>query len=476
MTLLRSSIAVATSFLAGLAVGWVDVGASEVQGPLLLLMLAAFAITVASRAPAWLVAMWVVQGLIVGHAIFAHGELEWGILIAVIPALIASYGGQAVATLIRKMSSSLAEMESAAENKTVWHLRSWSTSTLLSAALQACALIGAVPVYATNVARGQPFSWWITIVWQVISFLAWVLATPHVLRAWRALRRDRAAGVTPTELSAHVAIVAGIALLHAVVLPLVTRAMFVPLGPNGMASAMAWALAAYLPLDALTYALAIMLAHASDATAVARKASAREAVVRGELASTRLASLRAQLRPHFLFNALNAATVLTRRGDQESAARVLNQLAELLRYVLADERDSVRLSDELAFADAYLAIERERFPDRLRVGTDVSADARDALVPHLLLQPLVENAVQHGVSARVGEGTVVIRGWRIDDMLHITVENDGPPYVPDSTTNGIGLTNTRARLATIYGDGARLVLEPRAQGGAVAHVTIPYTA
>ncbi len=475
MTLLRSSIAVAASFLAGLAVGWVDVGASEVQGPLVLLMLAAFVITVVARAAAWLVAMWVVQGLLVGHAIFARGELEWGILIAVIPALIAAYGGRAVAALIGKTSSSLATGEPSPPDATAWHLRPWTTSTLLGAALQACALLGAVPVYATNVARGQPFSWWITIVWQVISFLAWVVATPLVLRAWRTLRRDRAAGVTPAELSTHVVMVAGIALLHAVVLPVITRAMFVPLGPNGVTGAMAWAFAAYLPLDALTYSLTIMLARASDATAVARAASAREAVVRGELATTRLASLRAQLRPHFLFNALNAATVLIKRGDKESAARVLNQLAELLRYVLADEGASVLLGDELAFADAYLAIERERFPDRLRVTSEISADARAALVPHLLLQPLVENAVQHGVSAQVGEGAVVIRGWRVDDTLHITVENDGPPFVAGSATNGIGLANTKARLATIYGARAQLTLESGSPGGAIAHVTIPYS-
>jgi LytS/YehU family sensor histidine kinase len=287
-----------------------------------------------------------------------------------------------------------------------------------------------------------------------------------VLRAWRTLRRD-GGSVTLAEVSTHAAIIAGIALLHAVALPLLTRVLFVPLGPSGMPSATAWALSAYLPLDALTYSLTIMLAHASDAKALER-------VVRGELATTRLASLRAQLRPHFLFNALNAATVLTKRGDAESAVRVLSQLAELLRYVLADDRASVRLSDELTFAESYLAIERERFPDRLRVTTEISADSRDALVPHLLLQPLVENAVQHGVSARVGQGAVVIRSWRIDDELHVTVENDGPPYVAGNATSGIGLANTRARLTTIYGERGTLTLAARPEGGAVAHVTLPY--
>jgi sensor histidine kinase YesM len=83
--------------------------------------------------------------------------------------------------------------------------------------------------------------------------------------------------------------------------------------------------------------------------------------------------------------------------------------------------------------------------------------------------------VQHGISARIGLGTVTIRAWRIDDMLHVTVENDGPPYVGDNETRGIGLANTRARLATIYGERAQLTLEPRPEGGTVARVTIPYT-
>jgi sensor histidine kinase YesM len=251
-----------------------------------------------------------------------------------------------------------------------------------------------------------------------------------------------------------------------------------------------WALAAYLPLDALTYCLIVMLGHASDAKVLARVVAERESAVRGELATMRLASLRAQLRPHFLFNALNAATVLARRGDADSVTRVLNRLAELLRYVLRDAEDNpgddnkamARLGDELDFADSYLAIERERFPDRLRATSEITLDARAALVPHLLLQPLVENAVHHGIGVRVGAGTVTIRAWRIEQVLHVTVENDGPSPTAlardesGRTTHGIGLANTRARLRTLYGDDAALTLDAPPDGGAIAHIVLPYRA
>jgi two-component system LytT family sensor kinase len=484
----RSTIWVAIALLAGLAVGWLDVSASEVQGPLLLLMLAAFAIAFLSRTPAWLVALAVTLGLPLAHLIHGSGDAQWGMLIALVPTLIASYSAKGVVALIGATSSTLVSPEQRTDNPEAWYERPASTPSLLGAALLGCALVGAVPVYATNAARGQPFTWWLTIIWQILSFLAWVIVAPLVLRTWRHSRRNGIRAVTPSEIATHAAVVVGIAFMHAAALPLVTRLLFIPLGPDGIPAAMQWAFAAYLPLDALTYCLVIMLAHASDANAIARAAAERESAVRGELATSQLATLRAQLRPHFLFNALNAATVLTRRGDVESAARVLSRLAELLRYVLRGaEGDTTvgddgmaRLGDELDFADSYLAIERERFPDRLHVETEITADARAALVPHLLLQPLVENAVQHGIGAHIGSGTVTIRAWRIAEALHVSVENDGPQTTMPAdtsngrTTHGIGLANTRARLSTIYGSKAQLELSARPEGGVAARIILPY--
>ena len=489
----RSAMTTTVALVCGLAIGWLDVGASEVQGPLLLLMLATFAIALVSRTPAWLVALAVALGLPLAHmiayAVNGSANAQWGMLVALAPALIASYSGRGVALLVGATSSTLAPSENAVADDAVWHQRPASAAWLLGAALLGCALVGAVPVYATSVARGQPFAWWLTVVWQIVSFLAWAIAVPLVLRTERPVMRT-GRGVAPAEIAMRSAIVAGIALLHSAVLPLLTRALFIPLGPGGIPRAALWALAAYLPLDALAYGLVAMLGHASDATYIARAAAEREAVVRGELAASQLATLRTQLRPHFLFNALNAAAILTRRGDSVSAARVLHRLAELLRYVLKDGDENasgdttpmVRLGEELDFADSYLVIERERFPDRLRVATEVTPDAREALVPHLILQPLVENAVHLGIDARVSAGVVTIRAWRIGTLLHLAVENDGPDVtaVPGDgsgqPTHGSGLAKTRAMLHTIYGDEATLTLVLRREGGALAHITLPYRA
>ena len=479
-------LATATALLSGMTVGWLDVRAAEVQGPLLALMLATFIVALVTRAPAWLLAIAAGAGLPIGHLVSRAagegGDAHWGMLVACIPALLAAYGGRWISTLIQSTTTTLTGAETTNDND-AWYERPASPPYLLGVALFGCAAIGAAPVYAVSVARGQPIAWWVTTIWQIISFVAWTLTAPLVLRIWNSRRRDDAPGVTPAELATHAAFVTAIALLHALALPLLTSALFIPLGSSGIGGAATWSLAAYLPLDALTYCLVVGLGHASDANRRARAAATRESAVRGELASSRLATLRAQLRPHFLFNALNAATVLTRRGDADAASRVLTELADLLRYVLRDtdaegRGEFVRLGDELAFAESYLAIERDRVPDRLLKSTEVTDDARLALVPHLLLQPLVENAVRHGVGARVGVGTVTIRARRVDALLHISVEDDGPGPRSNNSHNqahGIGLSNSRARLATLYGDRAELTLAARTGGGARARVIIPYT-
>ncbi len=407
---------------------------------------------------------------------------------------MAAYAGRWIESVMHATSTTLASVTDAAvrgEEIVPWHTRPAPSTLLLSLALLGTAIVGAVPVNATTNAHGQPFAWWVTTVWQIISFTAWVLAAPAVLRFWQAQRNRDAQGLTITEVAANAAAAGPIAGVHALTLPLLTRALFVPLGREGVGSAVAWALAAYLPLDALTYCLIVGLGHASDVDRRARAAAARESAVRGELATARFSSLRAQLHPHFLFNALNAATVLARRGDPNASSRVLTQLAELLRYVLrgADEdanthgsapngdAEMVTLGDEITFAGSYLAIERERFPDRLTMSIEIPADLGAALVPHLLLQPLVENAVLHGVGARLGTSTIVIRAGRVGKALHVTVENIGPAANADvraaTPTRGIGLANTRARLAAIYGEDAELIFTEHPDGSATTHVAVP---
>lgn len=482
------ALAAGLALFAGLVVGWFDVGATGNQGPLLLFMIAAFSAALISRAPAWILAIAVAVGLPVAHVVAAalgqHGASpDPRMAIVLIPLLVAAYAGRGTAFLITSSAGALTfEQHPEPADTSPWQTRPASPAALLGISLVACAAVGVVPVYASNIARHQPFAWWVTLIWQTSSFIAWSLGAPALLRTWQHLHAKDAQGVSPRELTTHVIILTVIAFAHALALPVLTIALRVPLGEEGFRYAIKWALAAYLPLDTLTYCLIIGLGHASNSARRLRLANARESAVRGELAASRLASLQAQLQPHFLFNALNAATVLAKRGDADRAARVLTEIADLLRYVLRGSDNLgniglIPLSDELTFAESYLAIEKERFPDRLSWHVTADEATRAVLIPHLLLQPLVENAVKHGVGGQIGKVAVTIHASLSDSILTIVVNDTGGKATetvraPHST--GIGLANTRARLDSLYGENATLTLSRDPNGaGTSATVIIP---
>jgi two-component system LytT family sensor kinase len=190
-----------------------------------------------------------------------------------------------------------------------------------------------------------------------------------------------------------------------------------------------------------------------------------------------------QLRPHFLFNALNTISGLIRTGDSRGAVQMTAGLADLLRAVLrSDGTQEVPLRQELDFVGRYLRVEQLRFQDKLHTQIQADPEASDALVPHLLLQPLVENAVRHGSRDDEAENRVDIHITREADMLWLRVRDRGhgptarptpEPGVPEDE-GGIGLTNTRARLRHLYGDAYRLELLPAEGGGALAEVAIPF--
>jgi len=194
-----------------------------------------------------------------------------------------------------------------------------------------------------------------------------------------------------------------------------------------------------------------------------------------QLAGARLAALQAQLNPHFLFNSLNTAAVLVREGDRTSATRVIQQLSDLLRRTLNRRQvHEVPLDDELALVHQYLAVEQARFSDRLRPEFWIEAEARSALVPSFALQHLVQNAVRHGVAERIEAGHVMVTASRSDDVLELSVMDDGPGIAPGAEAlPGHGLDETRQRLAALYGDRASLVLE-RLPAGTAARMRLPF--
>ena len=218
--------------------------------------------------------------------------------------------------------------------------------------------------------------------------------------------------------------------------------------------------------DMLAYWAAVGVIHAIE---YYRESRARE------LEATRLAleNLRAQLQPHFLFNTLQSISTLIHR-DQAAADRMLTDLSDLLRLSLrSTASQEVPLREELAFLDRYLDIMRMRFGDRLVI--DVAADSavRDALVPSLVLQPIVENAITHGMADRPDIGHVAVRARRSGTALHLEVSDDGPGMAaPAPDGNGIGLANTRERVSRLYGDAGKVEL--MADGGLTVRITIPY--
>jgi two-component system, LytTR family, sensor kinase len=192
-----------------------------------------------------------------------------------------------------------------------------------------------------------------------------------------------------------------------------------------------------------------------------------------QLAAARLDALRAQLNPHFLFNSLNAVGVLVRDRDTETASRVIEELGAMLHELLkADAAHEITLAEELEFLQRYLAVEQIRFSDRLRPTFDIDAATLGAAVPTLVLQPLVENALRHGIAKRTDAGHLHVAGRREGDDLVLAVSDDGPGVTGSS--GGIGLSNIRARLVTLHGDRARLELTSRPGGGAIVTVRIPY--
>jgi two-component system LytT family sensor kinase len=210
-----------------------------------------------------------------------------------------------------------------------------------------------------------------------------------------------------------------------------------------------------------------------------RERERRAAELEALLADARLHALTGQLRPHFLFNALHGVSTLMHR-DVEAADEMLSELSALLRATL--ERDGVQevpLDEELATARHYVEIMRVRFGDRLVVAEEIDPRARKALVPHLVLQPLVENAVEHGIAQDPGAGRIWIRARAEDGHCTLTVADDGPGPAGGSEAavrEGIGLTNTRRRLAQLYGPAATLTLQPRREGGTEVVIRLPYRA
>jgi two-component system, LytTR family, sensor kinase len=329
-----------------------------------------------------------------------------------------------------------------------------------------CALVSvlaAVQQYYTNIAEGEPnVIWRDTLARQLTYWFAWGVMMPLILTFSR--RAERIAVLVAVAIPICVARSAATYLIRDLTIP------SLELLPTGFVLyARAW-----IRTDLVTYAA---LVSATLAVAHWRRGQAHEvraAQLDMELSQARLQALQMQVHPHFLFNTLNTVAMLIRTGNDSRALIVLAELGDLMRQMLGDDTGhEIPLREELRFLEGYLSIERARFSDRLRVTIDVSPEALDAHVPRFVLQPLVENAIRHGIAKRAASGVLKITGAHVGSSLSLTVFDDGPGPSVDPT-DGVGLANTRERLRHLYGDAATFSLTTASAGGAEARIALPW--
>ena len=318
-------------------------------------------------------------------------------------------------------------------------------------------------------------SWPYVLAINLIFWNAWAVLVPSVVAladrmriegpGWkRAFAGHVAAGIAFT--GAHVLIVstARFAMQRALHIDI----LWGPLVVQDFLRTLDWEMAVYWA--------AVGLSHAVRYQREARDRAVRAAHLETRLVEARLEALQRQLQPHFLFNTLHAVNALNVEAPA-AAARMVAQLSALLRATFAtDAGQETTLEAELQHLNTYLDIQRVHFGDRLRVSLDIGADARAALVPALLLQPIVENAIRHGLAPRARGGSIVIRARRVADNLELEVADDGVGLRRDvdaAGASGIGLRNTRARLEALYGERHRLDLVPRADGFTV-RLVVPF--
>jgi len=223
---------------------------------------------------------------------------------------------------------------------------------------------------------------------------------------------------------------------------------------------------------------AMLKAHeeAKEREGEAQRLTIRSTRLAQQLTAAQLGALKMQLQPHFLFNTLNAIMVLTEQSKTHEAMQTLARFSDLLRVTLDDvDAQEVTLQRELEFLRLYLSIEQTRFKDRLTVQIDAESITADALVPHMVLQPLVENAIRHGLARSEGAVLIDIRAYKRDDKLVMLVSDDGPGSEPSLLEGkGIGLTNTRSRLKHLYGSQGTLDARNRVSQGVVVTVIVPF--
>ncbi len=326
--------------------------------------------------------------------------------------------------------------------------------------------------YVSSLKTGQPVSWAAAIGWSLGDWYVWGLLSIPVL--FLARRFHLEGPRWGSSLAIHLCASAVASLVY-----IFARASIGQWQSRGHGAAATF-VETFSPLLAKTFFFNVLIywgivcaGHALDYYRQFRERELRAVDLEKSLAEARLKSLQMQLNPHFLFNTLHAISALMHK-DVDAADRMVAQLSDLLRRALdSGDEQEVSLRREIDFLERYVAIEKTRFGKRLAVEMNIAPETREALVPNLLLQPLVENAIRHGIEPQRREGKIDIESRREGDELIIEVRDNGGG-LPAQWTENIGLSNTRSRLGQLYHANHRFDLRNRESGGLAITVAIPF--
>ncbi|WP_375434363.1 sensor histidine kinase [uncultured Hymenobacter sp.] len=324
-------------------------------------------------------------------------------------------------------------------------------------------------IYGQAISRGAAVHWREVVLIPLLHSFLWGLLTPLVF--WLASRFDLTGGQRkwPAYLLVHAGASLVLTLAYRFWYLLLLRVLAVPADPVSWSAAVS-SLNVWVPL----YWMLLLAAYALELSDRYRRRSLEAARLETQLVQAQLQALKMQLNPHFLFNTLNAITALI-GDDPKAGQRMTSKLGQFLRLVLDQpEAQQVTLAQEIRFASLYLEIEQIRFPDRLALRYELDPATLEAMVPSLLLQPLVENAVRHGIARAVEGGSICIQAQRRNGRLLLEVQDDGPGATESASVRGIGLRNSEDRLRTLYGSRYTLSIHTAPAQGYTVRLDLPF--